>query len=180
MQEVQLLDKKFRIYIPSERVDEAVRSVAAKLNDDFRGCTDVPVLLCVLNGAMMFCSDLMKHLEFNPELVCVKLTSYCGTVSTGEVKQTTGFTGSVAGRRVIVCEDIVDAGNTIVALKKLLLEQGAADVKICTMLLKPEMYHKDERIDYVAMEIKNDFIVGHGLDYNEIGRNLKDIYVLSE
>ena len=91
-----------------------------------------------------------------------------------------GLTADVRGRRVIICEDIVDTGNTIVALKELLLDKGATDVKICTMLFKPEVYKKDVRLDYVGMAIPNAFIVGFGLDYDELGRNLKDIYVIDE
>ena len=106
--------------------------------------------------------------------------AYEGTSSTGRVKQALGLTSDITGRRVIVVEDIVDTGNTIVELKNILAEKGAAESKICTLLLKPDAYKKDEPIDYVAMEIPNDFIVGFGLDYDEIGRNLKDIYILDE
>ena len=96
------------------------------------------------------------------------------------MKQALGLTADITGRRVIIVEDIVDTGNTIVELKKILAEKGAVESRICTLLLKPEAYKKEEPVDYVAMEIPNDFIVGFGLDYNEIGRNLKDIYVLDK
>ena len=108
------------------------------------------------------------------------MSSYQGTKSTGTVLNMMGLTADVRGRRVIICEDIVDTGNTIVALKELLLDKGATDVKICTMLFKPEVYKKDVRLDYVGMAIPNAFIVGFGLDYDELGRNLKDIYVIDE
>lgn len=110
----------------------------------------------------------------------MKLSSYCGTTSTGSVKQVMGMTGNVKGRRVIIVEDIVDTGGTIKELKRILDENGASESRVCTMLLKPEVYKGDVKLDYVAMEIPNRFIVGFGLDYNEIGRNLKDIYVLDE
>lgn len=180
MEKVTLYDKTFRPFIKYEKIIEAIDGVAEKINKDFEGCQDVPVLLCVLNGSIMFMGELMKRLNFNCQTISIKLTSYEGTSSTGRVKQALGLTSDITGRRVIVVEDIVDTGNTIVELKNILAEKGAAESKICTLLLKPDAYKKDEPIDYVAMEIPNDFIVGFGLDYDEIGRNLKDIYILDE
>ena len=178
MSNIRLYDKSFRPFISNEKIEEAIDKVAARINADFEGSTDVPVLLCVLNGAIMFTAELMKRLTFNCELVSIKLSSYEGTHSTGNIRQVMGLTGSIEGKRVIVVEDIVDTGNTIVNLVDMLREKGAAETRVCTMLLKPEIYTKDLKLDYVAMEIPNDFIVGFGLDYDEIGRNLKDIYVL--
>lgn len=178
MERIILKDKSFKTFIPYERISASVDKVAARMNDDFDGCEDVPVLLCVLNGSIMFMAELMKRLTFNCQIVSTKLTSYAGTQTTGSVKQAMGLTADIKGRRVIIVEDIVDSGNTIVELKKILEEKGAAESRVCTLLLKPEAYKKDIRIDYVAMEIPNDFIVGFGLDYDELGRNLKDIYVL--
>lgn len=180
MGKITLYDKTFRPFIPYERISAAIDEVAERINSDFEGCTDVPILLCVLNGSIMFTSELMKRLRFNCQIVSTKLTSYIGTGSTGDVKQAMGLTADVKGRRVIVIEDIVDSGNTIVELKRILDEKGAAESRICTMLLKPDAYKKDVRLDYVGMEIPNDFIVGFGLDYDELGRNLKDIYVLDK
>ena len=178
MSNIRLYDKSFRPFISNEKIEEAIDKVAARINADFEGSTDVPVLLCVLNGAIMFTAELMKRLTFNCELVSIKLSSYEGTCSTGNIRQVMGLTGSIEGKRVIVVEDIVDTGNTIVNLVDMLREKGAAETRVCTMRLKPEIYTKDLKLDYVAMEIPNDFIVGFGLDYDEIGRNLKDIYVL--
>lgn len=178
MNKVTLYDKTFRTFIPYEKIMEAIDEVAEKINKDFEGCTDIPILLCVLNGSIMFMGELMKRLRFNCQTISIKLTSYDGTNSTGRVKQALGLTGDITDRRVIVVEDIVDTGNTIVELKQILADKGAAESRICTMLLKPEAYKKDVVLDYVAMEIPNDFIVGFGLDYDELGRNLKDIYVL--
>ena len=180
MKKVTLYDKTFRPFIKYEKIIEAIDGVAEKINRDFEGCQDVPVLLCVLNGSIMFMGELMKRLNFNCQTISIKLTSYEGTSSTGRVKQALGLTSDITGRRVIVVEDIVDTGNTIVELKNILADKGAAESKICTLLLKPDAYKKEEPIDYVAMEIPNDFIVGFGLDYDEIGRNLKDIYILDE
>lgn len=180
MSNVRLFDKSFKPFIPNEQIEKAIDKVAGKINRDFEGSTDCPVLLCVLNGSLMFTSELMKRLTFNCELICIKLSSYDGTHTTGKVRETMGMTRSVEGKRVIVVEDIVDSGNTIVALKELLKEKGAVETKICTMLLKPASYTKYVKLDYVAMEIPDDFIVGFGLDYNELGRNYKDIYILDE
>lgn len=181
MDKITLKDRTFKPYIPYETLSGHIDEVAGRINADFRGCTDIPVIVCVLNGSIMFTAELMKRLDFNCELVSVKLSSYSGTESTGKVRQVMGMTGSVKGRRVIVVEDIVDTGNTIVELKRLMAEEyGATEVRICTMLLKPEVYTKDVKLDYVGMEIPNRFIVGFGLDYDELGRNFRDIYVLDD
>lgn len=180
MEKVRLFDKTFKTFIPYDRIMKAIDDVAEKMNSDFRGCGDIPVLLCVLNGSIMFTAELMKRLEFNCELVSIKLTSYEGTGSTGRVRQAMGLTAGIKGRRVIIVEDIVDTGNTIVELKQILKDAGAAESIVCTLLFKPESCTRDVKLDYVAIQIPNDFIVGFGLDYNEIGRNLKDIYVLDE
>lgn len=175
---VRLYDKTFKPFITNAEINEAIDRVAARINDDFRGCTDTPVLLCVLNGSIMFTAELMKRLDFNCEIVSMKLSSYVGTRSTGKVREVMGMTGSVDGKRVIIVEDIVDTGNTIEDLTRIVREKGATEVRICTLLLKPDVYKKAIKLDYVAKEIPNDFIVGFGLDYDEIGRNFKDIYVL--
>ena len=178
MEKVTLKDKTFKKFISYEKIAASIDVVAEKINADFQGCTDLPVLLCVLNGSIMFMGELMKRLNFNCQIISTKLTSYEGTNTTGKVKQALGLTSSIEGRRVIIVEDIVDSGNTIVELKRILQENKAAESKICTLLLKPDAYKKDIKIDYVAMEVPNDFIVGFGLDYDELGRNLKDIYTL--
>lgn len=173
-------DKTFKPYIRHEKIIAAIDSVAEKVNADFRGCEDVPIILCVLNGAIPFTGELLQRLDFKCELVSIKMSSYQGTKSTGTVLTMMGLTADVSGRRIIICEDIVDTGNTIVALKELLLDKGASDVKICTMLFKSGVYAKHDRIDYVGLDIPNAFIVGFGLDYNELGRNSKDIYVIDD
>lgn len=178
--QIKLLDKTFKPFISNERIMQAIQGVADRINADFRGSEDVPVVLCVLNGAIPFTGELLTRLDFNCQLVSIKMSSYQGTKSTGTVLNVMGLTADVKGRRIIICEDIVDTGNTVVALKEMLSDKGAADVKICTMLMKPDVYDKDEKIDYVGMEIPNAFIVGFGLDYDELGRNYKDIYVIDE
>lgn len=180
MEKIKLHDKTFKTFIPYDNISAAIDEVSEKMNKDFEGCQDIPILLCVLNGSIMFMGELMKRLKFDCQTVSIKLTSYEGTSSTGKVRQALGLTSDIKGRRVIIVEDIVDSGNTIVELKKILADAGAVQSYVCTLLLKPEAYHHDIELDYVAMEIPNDFIVGFGLDYNELGRNYKDIYVLDK
>ena len=180
-EKIQIHDKTFRPYIRHERIMDAIDTVAREINSDFRNCTDVPVILCVLNGSIPFTGELLQRIDFPCQLISIKLSSYQGTKSTGTVLNVMGLTSSVRGRRVIICEDIVDTGNTIVALKEMLLDkEGASEVRIATLLLKPKVYDKPVKLDYVGMEIPNAFIVGFGLDYNELGRNIRDIYVIDE
>lgn len=187
MDKVFIHDKVFVPFIPYEKVAQIIDTVADRLNEDFcdpdhsygkRSENDIPVLLCVLHGSIMFTGELLKRINFPVELASMKLSSYVGTTSTGVVKETMPLSTEIKGKTVIVCEDIVDTGNTIIALKKKLLDAGAKDVRICTMLLKPEVFCGKDKLDYVGAEIPNRFIVGFGLDYDELGRNLKDIYVL--
>ena len=175
---IKLHDKFFKPFLTADRIEQANDADAAKINADYEGTTTVPVLLCVLNGSILFTAELMKRLDFDVDLMSIKLSSYQGTSSTGTVHMDMGLTGDVTGKEVIIVEDIVDTGRTIEALVKILYARKAAKVKVCTMLLKPEMYKKNVDLDYVAMEIPNDFIVGFGLDYDGLGRNYKDIYVL--
>lgn len=177
-QEITLHDKTFVPFIPYEKIIEAIDKVAGKINEDYKGSEVPPVLLCILNGSIMFTGELMKRLDFDCELVSMKVSSYDGTESTGKIRQVMGLTGSLKGKRVLIIEDIVDTGNTIDSLVSIARGEGASEVKICSMLLKPDVYKKTIPINYVAMSIPNDFIVGFGLDYNNLGRNYKDIYVL--
>ena len=180
-EKIKLHDKTFRPYIRHERILDAIDGVAREINHDFHDSTDIPVILCVLNGSIPFTGELLQRLDFPLQVVSVKLSSYQGTQSTGTVLNVMGLTSNVRGRRVIICEDIVDTGNTIVALKEMLIDkEGAAEVRIATMLLKPDVYNKPEKLDYAGMEIPNASIVGFGLDYNELGRNIRDIYVIDE
>ena len=180
METVVYHDKRFRLMISYEQLSQAMDRIAARINSDYSGNSTPVTFICVLNGAIMFTAEMMKRLNFDAELISIKMSSYCGTSSQGSVKVRLGLTGNLAGRDVIVFEAIVDSGLTMVELKRTLKEKGARDVKVCTMLLKPDALKADIKLDYVAMEIPNDFIVGFGLDYDELGRNLKDIYVLDK
>lgn len=179
MERIKLHDKFFVPCIKAAEIDKAVEAVANNINNDLKG-VDTPIFLSVLNGSFIFTADLMRKLDISSDVVFIKLASYEGTSTTGEVKEIMGLTKSVKGRTVVVVEDIVDTGNTVEELYKILKREGAADIKICTLLLKPDSYKKDIKIDYAALQIPNDFIVGYGLDYDQLGRQYKDIYVLDE
>ena len=175
---IKLHDKVFKPFIPNQQIEKAIDAIADRINADYAGTDTVPVLLCVLNGSILFTAELMKRLNFDVDLMSIKVSSYQGTASTGDVRMEMGLTGDVTGKEVIIIEDIVDTGRTIESLVKILTARKASKVKICTLLLKPDMFKKQLPLDYVAMEIPNDFIVGFGLDYDGLGRNYKDIYVL--
>ena len=163
----------------NQQIEESIQNVADKLNNDLKD-VDTPIFLSVLNGSFMFTASLMQKIEFQCDIVFIKLASYEGTSSSGNVKQIMGLTKSVEGKTVVVVEDIVDTGGTIEELYKILKDAGAADVKICTLMYKPGSYSKDIPVDYVANSIPNDFILGFGLDYDQLGRQYKEVYVIDE
>lgn len=177
MNRIKLHDKVFEVSIPSDRILEAVQKAAAKINNDYTDA-DCPVFLSVLNGSFMFTSDLIKNINFQCEISFTKLASYDGTSTTGKVNELIGITKSLENRTVIIVEDIIDTGTTLEKLIEVVGAQKPKEIKIATFLFKPDAYKKNIPIDYVGMEIPNDFIVGYGLDYQELGRNLKDIYTL--
>ena len=178
MDKVRLYNKTFKTFIPNDRIMSAIDDVAVKINKDFAGCEDVPILLCVLNGSIMFMGELMKRLDFNCQIVSIKLTSYEGTNTTGRVKQAMGLTADIRGRRVIVVEDIVDSGNTLSKLVNILKERNVGSVKTCTLLDKPERRAVDFNPDYVGTVIPDKFVVGFGLDFAEKYRNLPYVGIL--
>lgn len=176
MDRVTVNGKSFRMSIPEADILREVDRVAAELNRDMAGAN--PIFLCVLNGAFMFAADLMKRVTMPCEISFVKLSSYAGTQSTGDVRQLIGLSDSLRGRNVVIVEDIVDSGLTMLRLLDLVREHEPRDVRICSLLVKPDKLKVDLHVDYVAMEIPNDFIVGYGLDYDGMGRNLPSIYTL--
>lgn len=173
---VTFLDKTFVKYITSEEIDRAVARVAAEIESEYRD--DDPILLITLNGAVFFAVDLIKRLDFKCRITCVKVSSYAGTESTGNIKALIGLNEDVKGKRVLILEDIVDTGHTYGHLHRLLSEAGAKDVRIATMTMKPDAYKGDLPVHYVCLNIPNRFVIGHGLDYDGYGRNLNDIYQL--
>ncbi|MEE1147771.1 MAG: hypoxanthine phosphoribosyltransferase [Alistipes sp.] len=178
MDKIKLLDRRFKKMIPAEEIDKAVERVAEQLNERYTGKT--PVFLGVLSGSFLFLSDLVRKINFDSRLAFVKISSYEGTQSTGNVKQQLGIDFDIEGKDIIIVEDIVETGHSMNYLLDYLQQRNPASVSICTLFFKPEKFLYEYKIDYVAMPIGNEFIVGYGLDYNQIGRNLKDIYVLDE
>lgn len=176
MDRVTVNGKSFRMSITEADILREVDRVAAELNRDMADAN--PIFLCVLNGAFMFAADLMKRVTMPCEISFVKLSSYAGTQSTGDVRQLIGLSDSLRGRNVVIVEDIVDSGLTMLRLLDLVREHEPRDVRICSLLVKPDKLKVDLHVDYVAMEIPNDFIVGYGLDYDGMGRNLPSIYTL--
>ncbi|MFC2151224.1 hypoxanthine phosphoribosyltransferase [Bacteroidota bacterium] len=177
MKQVKLKDKEFRVSIPAEKIQEAVLKIAKQINKDYDN-KNIPLFISILNGSFMFTADLFKHIDFVCEVTFLKLTSYKGTSTTGAVRQLIGVNESIEGRDVIVLEDIVDTGITLEQILGQLKSFEPASVRVASLLFKPEAYLKDLKIDYIGMEIPNDFIVGYGLDYDGLGRNLPDIYTL--
>jgi len=175
---VTLKDKQFKPYITSDKINEAVKSVAKKLNSDLEN--EFPIFLVVLNGSFMFAADLLREVNIPCEISFIKLASYTGTTSSGTVSELIGLNENLKNRTVVIVEDIVDSGVTLEKLMQALADRNTKAVKVVTALFKPEAYKKQYTIDYVGLEIKNDFVVGYGLDFDGLGRNLKDIYVLAE
>lgn len=174
---IHLHDKTFERFISAEEIDFAIANMAKQMDDDF--FDDVPVFIGVLNGSFMVLSDLMKHYRGMCEVSFVKVASYSGTESTNEVKELIGINENLEGKTVVIVEDIIDTGNTIVVLKEMFRQLNVKHLKIATLFLKPDAYKKDIKIDYVGMRIPDKFIVGFGLDYDGFGRNLADVYQLA-
>jgi hypoxanthine phosphoribosyltransferase len=177
MKRVKLWDKEFEISLPNADIQSAIKKMADKMKSDLEG--KETLFICILNGAFMFAAELMKELELtDAEISFLKLASYSGTSSTGEVKELIGLNEEIAGRTVVILEDIVDSGQTVQRVIGQLINKGAKEVKVAALLFKPEALIVNIQLDYIGIMIPNDFIVGFGLDYNRRGRNLKDIYTL--
>lgn len=171
---ITIKDKQFELFIGQEIIEQGIKRIAGQMNMDLEGKD--PIFLAVLNGAFMFAGELMKEVSVPSEITFVRLASYHGTSSTNRVQEVLGLNENIEGRSVVIVEDIVDSGNTMVELLKQLEKYKPLEVKIATLLFKPAALRQKVNIDYVALEIPNDFIVGYGLDYDGYGRNLKDIY----
>lgn len=177
---VTINDLRFRPLISAQQIDEAVTKVATQINEEYGDAEQPPLVLGVLNGSFMFLSDLLRKFTFRCEVSFVKLASYDGCNSTGQIKELIGLNGSIEGRDVIVVEDIVDSGRSIVHTLETLRARGAGSVRVCTLLFKPAAYKEQETIDYSAIEVGNEFLIGYGLDYDQEGRELADIYVVCD
>jgi len=175
---ITLHDLSFEKSFSETDVQHALNGVAVRLNDDYKDKR--PVFLTVLNGAFLFSADLIKKFNHECEMSFIKVASYEGTQQSDEISTVMGAEPSLKGRDVIVVEDIVDSGNTIETIIRILEQEEVASYRIATLLYKPAAYKKQYTIDYVGLEIPNDFVVGYGLDYNGLGRNFTSIYKLKE
>ena len=175
---IRIKDKSFEVSIPNEEIQQKVKALAEKINKDYAGKN--PVFVCILNGAFVFMADLVRYLDFQPDVVFAKYSSYEGMNTTGKVKEVLGVSVDLEGKDVVLVEDIIDTGITMSHVLPIFQAKGVASVKIATMLMKPEKLKCNIKVDYCAMEIPNDFIVGYGLDYDGLGRNYKDIYTVVE
>lgn len=174
---LKLHDRKFKLMIPEAKISEVVTGIANRINEDYKDKT-APLFVGVLNGSFMFISDLVRRIDFNCEVTFVKISSYQGLNSTGVVEDLVGLNIDVKDRHVIIVEDIVDTGVSIEHMYDKIMKDKPASLEVCTLFFKPNAYQKQIPIKYVAMEIGNEFIVGYGIDYDQYGRNLKDIYVV--
>ncbi len=180
MDRLKIHDKYFVPYISHADISAAIDKLAARMNNDFRNSDRAPVFLCILNGSIVFTGELMQRLDFPLELSSVRVSSYSGVTSTGVLNTVVGLNSNMEGRTVVIVEDIVDTGKTIRFLHDHVLERGAAEVRVCTLLCKRDVYDGDVPLDYVAIDVENKFLVGFGLDYDQFGRNTEDIYILED
>ena len=176
MERVKVGDKEFTISISASHFQQRVADVAAQINQDFKG--ERPLFLAVLNGSFVFAADLLRHITLPCEISFVRLASYQGTSSTGKVQKLIGLTESLKGRTVIIVEDIIDSGLTMKELLAMVQAEAPKQVRIASLLVKPDNLKVDLDIPYCCFKIPNDFIVGYGLDYDGEGRNLPDIYTV--
>ena len=175
---VKIHEKIFELFISDNEIRDIVDEVANEINKS--GIID-PLFIAVLNGSFLFAADIMRKITIpNAEISFVKFSSYEGTRSTGVVNEMIGLSDDISNRDIIVLEDIIDTGNTIDKIVTSLMSKNVNEIKIATLLYKPDAYKKDIPIDYIGREIPNDFVVGYGLDYDELGRNLPHIYKLKE
>ncbi len=178
MQTVKLHDKTFDIFINEQQIQESISKIAQQINIDYKDKN--PLFLGVLNGSFLFAADLFRQIEGTAEISFIKLASYHGTSTTGKINQLIGLNEDIDGRHIIIVEDIVDTGITLQKIMNDLQQKKPASIAVATLLFKPESYQKSYPVQYIAMKVANDFLVGYGLDYNGQGRNLKAIYKIKE
>mgnify|MGYP001298486841 CR=1 FL=1 len=175
---ITLHDKTFVPFISEIEINQAIKKLALEISADYKN--DPPLFLGVLNGAFMFLGELLKNYNGECEVSFVKLASYEGTATTGKMKNLIGLNESIENKHIIVVEDIVDTGHTLEYLMEYLTEMKPKSIKTATLFFKPEAYKKNIKIDYTGIEIPNKFIVGYGLDYDGLGRNLPEVYQLKQ
>ncbi len=179
MDSIKIHDKTFVPYLKNNELQEVIKEVALKVYEDYKD--EIPVFVGVLNGVIMFFSDFLKYYPGQCEIAFLQVSSYTGTQSTGIVYKKMDLTKDVEGRHIILMEDIVDTGNTLESLFEYFKNtQRPKSLKVASLLMKPDVFKNRFPIDYVAKEIPNKFVLGYGLDYDELGRNLPDLYQLEE
>lgn len=174
---ISIKDKQFKPYITQQEIAGAVKGLAEKINWELKD--EFPLFLAVLNGSFMFAADLLKEVQIPCEVSFIKVSSYSGLTSSGRADELIGLKEEVKGRTVVIVEDIVDSGLTLERIHQILIERGVKQIKTATILMKPDAYTKKYSVDYIGFRIPNDFVVGYGLDYDGLGRNLKEIHVLA-
>ena len=174
MKKVKIFDKEFKISIPAASVKQVIEHMALSINNDYD--EKEVIFIGILNGAFMFSADLIKRIKVKCQISFVKLSSYSGASTSGNVRELIGLMDDIKGKHVIVLEDIVETGLTLETIIRLLKPMNPASLKIATLLFKPQAYQKNLKLDYIGLEIPNEFIIGYGLDYNGYGRNYEDIY----
>jgi hypoxanthine phosphoribosyltransferase len=178
MSVIQVHDKKFQPYINAENLQQRIREIAEQLNKDLQG--EKPLFIAILNGSFMFAADLFKYLTIDAEISFIKLASYKGTKSTGNVVTAIGLDEDLYGRTVVIVEDIVDTGKTLSQFLPQLEHQHPKKLVVASLLTKPEAMKYPITIDYLGFSVPNKFLLGYGLDYDGLGRNLPEIYQLVE
>lgn len=175
---VTIHGKRFVQFISSKKIQEAVAKIAEQINKDIK--KKRPIFISVLNGSFLFTGDLLRKIKFECEVSFIKISSYSGIKSKGEASTLIGINENLKGRTIVILEDIVDSGNTLEKIVSELKKHSPGQIKIATLFFKPDAYKKKIKVDYIGMKIPNDFIVGYGLDYDGLGRNLSDIYILKQ
>jgi adenylate kinase len=176
---IKLHDKHFKSYISAEKIQVAIQTLVDQVSEDLKN-EDTPIFIGILNGSFMFVSDFVRKYKGNCEVSFVKLASYEGTKTTGKIKQLVGINENIEGRTVVILEDIIDTGNTLQEIYQIFEDKNVKQLKIATLFFKPDVFKKELPIDYIGISIPDKFIVGYGLDYNGIGRNLENIYQLTK
>ena len=176
MKTKHIQDKDFDLFITGDQIKKSIDKLVKQINADY--AEKRPLFICVLNGAFMFASDLIKKLDFFPEISFVKVSSYAGLQTTGSVQKLIGLNEDIKGRDIILIEDIIDSGLTMKYLLSELTDREPASIRLVTLLFKPDSFQAKYTIDYIGFEIPNEFVVGYGMDYDGYGRNLPDIYHL--
>jgi hypoxanthine phosphoribosyltransferase len=179
MHKIKVEDKAFEIFLENDTLNKRIRLLGIQINVDYEG--KCPLFIGVLNGSFLFMADLIKEINVPCEVAFMRVASYEGTASSGNVKELIGLPDNIEGRDIIIVEDIVDTGLTLTHILKTIKEKKPASIKVASLLLKPSaLKYEIEELEYIGFEIPNEFVVGYGLDYNGLGRNLTDIYRATE